>query len=64
MMKYSKEDLQKIKLPLSRETYLDIKKNGNFNQTCKDWPAELVDEYARVGSEIFHEKFPDISDWD
>ena len=57
-MKYSKEDLQKIKLPLSRETYLELKENGVYLKMSDDFPKELEDEYFRVKEEIFDEKFP------
>ena len=57
-MKYSKEDLQKIKLPLSRETYLELEKDETFLNSQLDWPKELEDEYFRVMEEIFDEKFP------
>ncbi len=56
-MKYTKEDLQKIKLPLSRETFLDLRENAS-HLMFKDWPKELVDEYFRVKEEIFDERFP------
>ena len=57
-MKYSKEDLQKIKLPLSRETYLELEKDKAFQDSISDWSKELRDEYLRVMEEIFDEKFP------
>ena len=57
-MKYSKEDLQKIKLPLSRETYQELKENGVYQKMADDFPKELEDEYFRVMEEIFDEKFP------
>ncbi len=57
-MKYSKEDLQKIKLPLSRETYQELKENGVYQKIADDFPKELEDEYFRVMEEIFDEKFP------
>ena len=57
-MKYSKEDLQKIKLPLSRETYLKLEKDEAFQNSILDWPKELEDEFFRVREEIFDEKYP------
>ena len=57
-MKYSKEDLAKIKLPLSRETYLKLKKDKAFQDSQLDWPKELKKEYFRVKEEIFDEEFP------
>ena len=57
-MKYSKEDLQKIKLPLSRETYQKLNKDEAFLNSQIDWPKELEDEFFRVREEIFDEKFP------
>lgn len=57
-MKYSKEDLQKIKLPLSRETYQELKENGVYLKMSDDFPKELKDEYFRVMEEIFDEKYP------
>ncbi len=55
-MKYSKEDFQKIKLPLSRETYQEL--DNIYWETHPLWPKELKDEFFRVREEIFDEKFP------
>ena len=57
-MKYSKEDLAKIKLPLSRETYLKLKKDEAYLKNLNDFPKELKKEYFRVMEEIFDEEFP------
>ena len=59
-MTFTKEDLQKIKLPLSRETYEDLV----FGTTpkWKDWPEDLKKEYRRW-IQIDHKEMH-LADWE
>ena len=58
-MTFTKEDLQKIKLPISRETYYCLV----FGMTpkWKDWPEDLKKEYDRW-VQIRHKEMH-LADW-
>ena len=57
-VKYSKEDLQKIKLPLSRKTFLSLKDDKDLQEMYKLWPEELKDAYHEEYRKYMEETYP------
>ncbi len=57
-MKYSKEDLQKIKLPLSRETFLSLKNDKDLQGMFGLWSKELKDAYYEEYDKYMEETYP------
>lgn len=59
-MNYSKEDLQQIKLPLSRETFLNLFHGST--PKVKDWPKDLLEQFSAWISKYHVER--GLSDWE
>lgn len=58
----SLEELQKIKLPLTREDFLMI--HSSTTPKREEWPEELSEQYHMEWDKWMDEQFPWRCDWD